>query len=52
MVILNLSAKKQTGTIKEDIPAMQEIFTQKSNAFKKDQKINLNPWEYQVYSTN
>ncbi|MBP6794781.1 MAG: alpha-amylase [Saprospiraceae bacterium] len=52
LVILNLSAKKQTGTIKEDIPAMQEIFTQKSNAFKKDQKINLNPWEYQVYSTN
>lgn len=52
VVILNLSAKNQTGIVNQDIPAMQEIFSLKGAVFTKGQKINLKPWEYQVYSTN
>jgi glycosidase len=50
IVILNLSKKPQSATINQDIPAMQEIFTGKSAAFRKNQKISLKPWEYLVYS--
>jgi len=50
VVILNLSNKNQSAVINQDIPDGKEIFTGKPMAFKKDQKITLKPWEYQVYS--
>lgn len=52
IVLLNLSGKKQSGELNEDIPEMQEIFTNKSSGYKKGVKLNLNPWEYRVYSSN
>ncbi|MEP7324031.1 MAG: alpha-amylase family glycosyl hydrolase [Saprospiraceae bacterium] len=50
VVLLNLSNKPQSAMITEEIPPMKEIFTGKEAGFKKDQKINLKPWDYQVYS--
>lgn len=49
-VILNLSNKNQTAVINQDLAAGKEIFSGQSGEFKKDQKIMLKPWEYQVYS--
>jgi len=52
VVLLNLSGIKQSGIINADIPEMRELFSKKYIGFKKDQKIVLDPWEYQVYSSN
>jgi len=50
VVILNLSNKNQSAVINQDLVAGREIFSGKTVEFKKDQKIMLKPWEYQVYS--
>lgn len=50
VVILNLSKKNQSVTLNQDLTASKEIFTGKTMELKKDQKIMLKPWDYQVYS--
>lgn len=48
--IINVTGRKQTISLDEDLPKMKEIFTGREEAYQKGQKIMLKPWEYLVYT--
>ena len=50
VVILNLSDESQTTTLNENVSRLKDVFGEGRVSFKKDETIELEPWQYYVLS--